>query len=671
MESKESSAIADIEPVTNETGAVTVARLVIIYLCFVVLRFMISLFFQEPWIMNDELQYKTVSYLFFKTGGIRQIYETWVPGFPKLNFTNMLYPLFLSPSFYFGDNFYTVMKLMNSFAMNASIFPLFLIAKEFTNPRTALWVSALVLLMPAFNFVNSAMAENLFFPLFLFCFYYAYKALVTLDFKNYVLLSIFLLIAFFTKPHIISFVAAFCIVSCYTGMFIEKRKEIWIYGLFTVLTFSFSIFMINSLIIRNDSVVGIYKEVMVWESLMRVHLEDLSVMVISNISSFLFLYLVPFVVSCWALLRFSREQSNREIVFLLLGLSSFLSLLAMANIFGVQIHRYGKINARLYFYVFPFFLISFFCFNHKVAWTAAQRLGLFFMFVATAFINFFVAFPKYATIPLISSNMDLTWIIYFYERHVPALVYIPCSAIILYYLFSRKPAVTPFLLLFVFMSFVANAAEVIVAKSHNDNLRDISKPCRDLLTSEALDGKIMLVDPSHVAGFNIPFWLNYNYNKTVYDFPASEVITREMVPEDTSWIVLFGNYRIAFPVTSIQYARNNCRVISLRKMNVTNKINQIYRDGWTEKEFQYRPEVSFETLVFTLSSYQPSYPNILTVEMDKGTELFDLKAGVGEITLPFSRYYNFKLDHTFVPQKCKINNDTRELGIYLESVYVY
>lgn len=90
-----------------------------------------------------------------------------------------LYPAALSISYLFKDMrvVYLLMKIINALISTMIIFPTYLLSREFMHEKRALVTAILVSLLPSnFAFSGYIMAENLFYPIFLFAIYLIYKA---------------------------------------------------------------------------------------------------------------------------------------------------------------------------------------------------------------------------------------------------------------------------------------------------------------------------------------------------------------------------------------------------------------------------------------------------------------------------------------------------------------
>ncbi|MGC8604831.1 MAG: ArnT family glycosyltransferase, partial [Desulfomonilaceae bacterium] len=182
------------EKILGNSGPVFI--LLTIYLAFVIIRFAVSLLFQYPLCVTDELLYKSMALSYFNSGSFYNISEL---GFPGSTPPNVLYPLLISPCFWFGQNFFTAIKLINALIMNLAIFPLYLLTREFLNKKDTLIICVIILTLPCFNYINVAMVEASIFTLFLTCFYLAFKCMSTMSLKYAALTGLFLLISFFTK----------------------------------------------------------------------------------------------------------------------------------------------------------------------------------------------------------------------------------------------------------------------------------------------------------------------------------------------------------------------------------------------------------------------------------------------------------------------------------------
>ncbi len=128
----------------------------------------------------------------------------------KAIFYQPLYPIILSVSYIFKDMnlVYLSMKIINAIISTAVIIPAFLLSREFLDEKKSLLVTALIAMMPAgFSMAPYLMAENLFYPLFLFSVYFLYKAFAFQKNAHYAVAGLAIGLTFLTKTNGIILIA--------------------------------------------------------------------------------------------------------------------------------------------------------------------------------------------------------------------------------------------------------------------------------------------------------------------------------------------------------------------------------------------------------------------------------------------------------------------------------
>ena len=144
-------------------------QLIFIYFLFVIVKSLLSYFIPSPSAFSDEYIYTKMARSIFYS------FNFDIHGSPSHAFLP-LYPLALSFSYIFKDMqvAYIIMKIINSFLSSLIIFPAWLISKEFMSKKKAILPALLVSVIPAtFSFSPYIMAENLFYPLFLFTIFFS------------------------------------------------------------------------------------------------------------------------------------------------------------------------------------------------------------------------------------------------------------------------------------------------------------------------------------------------------------------------------------------------------------------------------------------------------------------------------------------------------------------
>ena len=139
-------------------------KLILVYLILVFIKIIISLFVKSPLAFADSYLYmSTAKSLFFDN-------SLFFDGVNYLLYPP-LYSIFLALTYLFSDMslvFFT-MKVLNVLLITSSLFPVYLLAKEFFDEKYAFYISIMACLLPPFfGFSNYVLSENLFFPLILF-----------------------------------------------------------------------------------------------------------------------------------------------------------------------------------------------------------------------------------------------------------------------------------------------------------------------------------------------------------------------------------------------------------------------------------------------------------------------------------------------------------------------
>jgi len=150
----------------------SVINIILLYIVFVLLKSILVYFIPAPSAFSDGYIYAEMAQNFFHTGQML-VYGTPVYFYPPI------YAMFLSFSYLFNDMtmVYFVMKVINVLLSTSIIFPTYLLAKEFLSTKKSFVTAMLVGVIPStFAFSSFLMAENLFYPLFMFSIYFIYKS---------------------------------------------------------------------------------------------------------------------------------------------------------------------------------------------------------------------------------------------------------------------------------------------------------------------------------------------------------------------------------------------------------------------------------------------------------------------------------------------------------------
>lgn len=148
-----------------------IVSLVLFYLLIIIIKVILAYLVRSPIEFADGYVYAKMAREIFNSNFINVFSQT---GYPPL------YSLILTPAYAFSSmqTIYFVMKIINAIISSMVIFPAYLLAREFLNKKKSFFITALVALLASnFNISNYIMAENLFYPLFLFSVYFLYKNL--------------------------------------------------------------------------------------------------------------------------------------------------------------------------------------------------------------------------------------------------------------------------------------------------------------------------------------------------------------------------------------------------------------------------------------------------------------------------------------------------------------
>lgn len=145
----------------------TLFLIFILFLASFATRFYFAYFNKIILIYPDELRYLHLAQNFAELKGL-EIYNL------PTNFQKILYPLFLSPAFFFENiaSQQFCIALIHSFLVASSIFPVFLIAKTLLKSNTnILIICSISIFMVDLAYSMTFMSEILFLPLSLWLFY--------------------------------------------------------------------------------------------------------------------------------------------------------------------------------------------------------------------------------------------------------------------------------------------------------------------------------------------------------------------------------------------------------------------------------------------------------------------------------------------------------------------
>jgi hypothetical protein len=208
-----------------------------IFFALVVIKSVLTLPFQTPWIFADEVVYDNIAQnilegTFFSD---LQYCQTYPPG----------YSVFLSIAYLFsGDKtvIYHIMLIMNTILTSSIIFPSYFILKKYISEKQALLGSVLISVLPAVTLYNSVlMSENLFIPLTMFSIWFLHEALETNKLRWNFLAGISVFYLYFTRETGLVFCIALFVALAFFTLNTERGARLKVVKDKVVMLCSFAI----------------------------------------------------------------------------------------------------------------------------------------------------------------------------------------------------------------------------------------------------------------------------------------------------------------------------------------------------------------------------------------------------------------------------------------------
>lgn len=551
-----------------------ISILLCIYMISVIIRFFIGIMEKEPRIMGDELSYTAMAYNFFKTGNFYSIKNYGV----ATNIPNVLYQFIISFAFYFEENFYIIIKLINSLLISSIILPGYMLLKEYMSENKAILYASITLLMP-FNGISSlAMAENLFLPLFAISFYFSYK-LIT-EYKNrYIFFSSFsIALLYLTKPHAIALILALIGTTCIIFMYniihknVTNQKKIIINVGKVIIGIIVILFSITFLIkgeISVEALLGSYK-ISISNNSTVYPVKDFFKMVLAHITIISILYFIPITVCIYSFISGLRKKNivnENKFILSTLSLLTFCAFLAMTIKFTVSIYseeHFLRLHVRYYYSTFLCLYYTTVCFINEIKLNKISKVLAILGFTLIIIINYFYSLPTYASPwATLSDNMDAYW----FSQNNKLIIFIVfvISVISLVKFIDNKNTRKYFITYYIIFSLVANIAiienKIAVMNPFFNNISSNRKFIQGNILDEK--SKVMIIDSESDNRTHIAFWLHYDYTDIKQISPNTKV-TKEMIPEGTEYIIAFDEFEFEFD-TSRKYKKDNkCYIIDIR-----------------------------------------------------------------------------------------------------------
>lgn len=378
-----------------------------IFCISIMIRFLMAIAIQTPEII-DELAYKTMAQSYFDTASFDS-YSTAV--YAIMHMPNILYSFMISCSFYFKENFYIVIKLINSLLVSATVFPLYGVLKSFGISDLRRKICLILVLCMPFNLLCAySMPESLYFFLVATYIFFMNQYIVKKQFRYILYAAISVVGLFLTKPHGIAIflamtvtIVAFKIFECKLNI---KRKTLIEGGLAVIIIIAAML-----LAYRGLPNMGNYGSVI--EKTSGVQILDFkkwALLILGHVEIVLFFYFIPVI---YLLKSFVISITNNDEHLGKLTLTiiiAFLATFSMVMLFSNTIagdENYLRLHARYYYFFYAFFLLIFICTSDKIRFTQKQNIiiALGAWIVGIGFIKFV---PRYLNGLNYSDNLDLS-----------------------------------------------------------------------------------------------------------------------------------------------------------------------------------------------------------------------------------------------------------------------
>ena len=193
-----------------------------LYAGAVLIRVLLTLLFRPaPSIVIDESLYTNIARSLADTG--KPQYRAQPISYPYLFYPFLLVPVYRLQRLLGGD-IYRYIQIFNAILINASVFPAFFFAKEFTGcSRKAFAAAVITAMMPDMAMNILLMSESVIWPLFLCVIYFGYRMFRNTDRSSAYLTALITALMFFTKPG--SIVAGAVILVIYLLYSVIKKQN--------------------------------------------------------------------------------------------------------------------------------------------------------------------------------------------------------------------------------------------------------------------------------------------------------------------------------------------------------------------------------------------------------------------------------------------------------------
>jgi hypothetical protein len=320
-------------------------------------------------------------------------------------------------------------------------------------------------------------------------------------------------------------------------------------------------------------------------------LGELIQMILAHLGTILLIYLIPFYVIIVTLIGARRTQSSKDMdnnsIFAAMLCCFFFVYLVGVVKYTIDIYpreHFGALISRYYFVVFPLFVVGFAAFYPTLEWTFRSRITLLITAVVIVSASLLVFLPKYVydhAAFMAYSHPNLAWSLGV-NKPLRIPVVITFVLTILYYVISKRPSGNVFIWSLLFYALLGNVGAIRSSLFWDAYSGKEFKPYVDLVSWQLpKDSRIVVVGSSHYYRNFLAFEKSFYYVGN-YELPAGTKITRESLPKDADYLILFDEYDLDFSVES-SVTRGKCKIIALHNSVQAFKKEFPYKFGDTIK----------------------------------------------------------------------------------------
>ncbi len=476
--------------------------LIVTFILLIILKITISIFITPALGYSDSLAYTEAAKTFFNTFDLEELFTTGK--FPPL------YSIILSISYLFQDIQSTIIsiKIINAILSSLTLFPAYLISKEFLNKKNSFLTALIITFLPPFFAISFyTFSENLFFPLFLTTIYFLLKSFTENNYKWDILAGLFIALSFLTRiPGIIFYPLLIILILIET----IKHKKIF-YNRIT--TLSISILAILPWVYIKGTIVGFslnnilgygMELAVVQES--SLILQKITWTILYSNYTIIALAIIPFLLSIELIRKYKTLSKKKKVIIEITLLASLFTIIIAANNSGAIIpYTAHRVIGRYMCIIFPLFiLLSVINMNRKLN-TSTTILTTIFLAITTPLILFTNFFPinnsSWAHIGTLKYFLD--YISLPSTLTITTLVILASFSFLLIKNYKRKTYLTLILTFFILLSTLNTA---IIIYDSKERWEDSSSVQLGYWIKENID---------HEASFFIDFQDVKDYNETI------------------------------------------------------------------------------------------------------------------------------------------------------------